>query len=594
MDIRQQIAPKGLEYRASDFIISDKYSTILTVISYPKFIDPGFLSQLTSLSGIKIVIKHIPLPFSVISKMINKEIADLKVRYQQENDKTLQERIRLDYESLEQFITMLASTQSKIYDFQMHIMVTADSQDDLVAKKLQVKNYLEAMEMRAIPLRFEQEKVLKSIIPIYPKQEIEDRVGTPIPSPTIAAMYPFIFDSIKDPGLSTLLGVDFSGGVILFNQFLYKIKKENNRNNANLIILGTSGSGKSTAAKLMIRSHLRNGSKLVMIDPEGELEEMTKKYDGDFIDLGKGGEYGMINPLEVVVDADEEEMAQGLGYTVLTRTIQTVKAFLKYYDPSITEDVVNMFSEILQETYKRFGIDFNSDFTRFKSSDFPTFSDVYTTIKGKLMSMTEKTQERNVMEILELKVRPIINELRYYFDGHTTISPTTNFIVFNIRELMNADTNIRNALFFNILKYAWSLTLDKSVDTILTVDEAHVLLGSNNSLGAEFLAQIQRRARKYNTGTIIITQQPSDFTDPAVITQGKAIFDNASYYLVMGLKKQAVEDLSKLIDLNENEKDSIKRYSQGEALFVCGNRRMRINIIVTDEELDSFGEGGGL
>ncbi len=594
MDIRQQIAPKGLEYRASDFIISDKYSTILTVISYPKFIDPGFLSQLTSLSGIKIVIKHIPLPFSVISKMINKEIADLKVRYQQENDKTLQERIRLDYESLEQFITMLASTQSKIYDFQMHIMVTADSQDDLVAKKLQVKNYLEAMEMRAIPLRFEQEKVLKSIIPIYPKQEIEDRIGTPIPSPTIAAMYPFIFDSIKDPGLSTLLGVDFSGGVILFNQFLYKIKKENNRNNANLIILGTSGSGKSTAAKLMIRSHLRNGAKLVMIDPEGELEEMTKKYDGDFIDLGKGGEYGMINPLEVVVDADEEEMAQGLGYTVLTRTIQTVKAFLKYYDPSITEDVVNMFSEVLQETYKRFGIDFNSDFTRFKSNDFPTFSDVYTTIKGKLMSMTEKTQERNVMEILELKVRPIINELRYYFDGHTTISPTTNFIVFNIRELMNADTNIRNALFFNILKYAWSLTLDKSVDTILTVDEAHVLLGSNNSLGAEFLAQIQRRARKYNTGTIIITQQPSDFTDPAVITQGKAIFDNASYYLVMGLKKQAVEDLSKLIDLNENEKDSIKRYSQGEALFVCGNRRMRINIIVTDEELDSFGEGGGL
>lgn len=593
MDIRQQIAPKGLEYRASDFIISDKYSTILTVISYPKFIDPGFLSQLTSLSGIKIVIKHIPLPFSVISKMINKEIADLKVRYQQENDKTLQERIRLDYESLEQFITMLASTQSKIYDFQMHIMVTADSQDDLVAKKLQVKNYLEAMEMRAIPLRFEQEKVLKSIIPIYPKQEIEDRIGTPIPSPTIAAMYPFIFDSIKDPGLSTLLGVDFSGGVILFNQFLYKIKKENNRNNANLIILGTSGSGKSTAAKLMIRSHLRNGSKLVMIDPEGELEEMTKKYDGDFIDLGKGGEYGMINPLEVVVDADEEEMAQGLGYTVLTRTIQTVKAFLKYYDPSITEDVVNMFSEILQETYKRFGIDFNSDFTRFKSNDFPTFSDVYTTIKGKLMSMTEKTQERNVMEILELKVRPIINELRYYFDGHTTISPTTNFIVFNIRELMNADTNIRNALFFNILKYAWGLTLDKRINTVLMVDEAHVLLSGGNTLGADFLAQIQRRSRKYNTGTIIITQQPTDFSDPSVITQGKAIFDNASYYLVMGLKKQAAEDLSKLIDLNDNEKESIKRYNQGEALFICGSKRMRINIIATEQELDSFGSGGG-
>ena len=138
------------------------------------------------------------------------------------------------------------------------------------------------------------------------------------------------------------------------------------------------------------------------------------------------------------------------------------------------------------------------------------------------------------------------------------------------------------------------MTLNKNRNTILSVDEAHVLLSGNNTLGADFLAQIQRRARKYNTGTIIITQQPSDFSDQAVITQGKAIFDNASYYLVMGLKKQATEDLAKLIDLNESEKESIKRYNQGEALFVCGSRRMRINIILTEAELDSFGSGGGL
>ena len=132
------------------------------------------------------------------------------------------------------------------------------------------------MEMRAVPLTFEMEKVLKSIIPIFPKQDIEDRIGTPIPATTMAAMYPFIFDSIKDPGLSTLLGVDFSGGVILFNQFLYQIKKEHNRNNANMIILGTSGSGKSTAAKLLLRSHFRNSSQVIVIDPEGELEDMAR------------------------------------------------------------------------------------------------------------------------------------------------------------------------------------------------------------------------------------------------------------------------------------------------------------------------------
>ena len=593
-NIRSEIAPKGLQFYPSEFNISDQWATILTVVSYPKFIDPGYLSSLTSIPGIKVVIKHIPLPFSVISKMLNKEIANLKQNYQDENDKTIQERIRQDYESLESFIQMLASSQSAIFDFQMHIMLTANTRDELNNKKMQLKNYLESMELKAIPLRFEQEKVLKSIVPIFPKQEIEDRIGVPIPSPTVAAMYPFIFDSIKDAGMSTLLGVDFSGGVILFNQFLYQIKKEHNRNNANMIILGTSGSGKSTAAKILLRTNIRNNNQIVCIDPEGELEDMVRIYNGDFIDLGKGGEYGMINPLEVVVDSDEGELESGAGYSVLTRTLQTLKAFMKYYAPDIEDDVLNMFSEVVQETYARFGINYQSNFTKFTSDDYPTLADVYETVRGRLMSMTDRTHEKDIMERLEMKLRPLVRELKYYFSGHTTIRANSKFIVFNIREVMNADANVRNALFFNILKYAWSLTLDVSTNTILMVDEAHVLLGSNNTLGADFLAQIQRRSRKYNTGTIIITQQPSDFSDPQVITQGKAIFDNASYYLVMGLKKQAVEDLAHLIDLNESEQDSIKRYSQGEALFVCGSRRMRINIIASDDELDSFGRGGGL
>ena len=253
-----------------------------------------------------------------------------------------------------------------------------------------------------------------------------------------------------------------------------------------------------------------------------------------------------------------------------------------------------MFSEVVQDTYKRYKIDYETDFTNFTPEDYPTFDDVYATIKGRILSMPEATQERDIMERLELKVRPLVKELRYYFTGHTTIYPNSDYIVFNIRELMNSDENIRNALFFNILKYAWGLCLDKNLNTVMMVDEAHVLLSDRNELGAEFLAQIQRRSRKYNTGTIIITQQPTDFAAPNIITHGKAIFDNASYYLIMGLKKQAVDDLSKLVDLNDNEKDRIKYFNQGEALFVCGSRRMQINVVLTQEELDSFGSGGGL
>ena len=592
---KSEIAPKGLDFTNPNYIVvSDKYMSILTVVSWPRSIGVGYISNITNMPGVKIVIKHIPVPFSMLSKMLNKELANLKVRYQEEKDRTNQERIRQDFDTLESFVQQLAAAQSKIFDFQMHVVITADTFEELELRKGTTKNYLDAMGLRAVPLRFEQEKVLNSILPIFPKQVIEERVGTIMPSPTMAAMYPYIFDSIKDPGASCLLGTDFSGGVVLFNQFLYQIRKEHNRNNANMVILGTSGSGKSTAAKLLLRTSIRNGYKVVCIDPENELVDMVRLFGGDTIDLGKGGDFGLINPLEVLVDADEEEIQQGLGYTVLTKTLQFLKGFMKYYDPSIDEDVLNLFIELVQETYRRFGIDFTTDFSRLTSQQYPTFDDVYATIKSKLISMTDMTHERDVMERLELKIRPLTNELRFYFNGHTTIAPRSNFIVFNIKELMNSDTNIRNALFFNVLKYAWSLCLEPDVNTVMMVDEAHVLLSGGNVLGADFLAQIQRRARKYNTGNIIITQQPSDFTPQAVITQGKAIFDNASYYLVMGLKKQAVEDLSLLIDLNDNEKEAIKRYSQGNALFVCGSRRMQINVVVTPEELESFGSGGGL
>ena len=233
-------------------------------------------------------------------------------------------------------------------------------------------------------------------------------------------------------------------------------------------------------------------------DPE-DLEKANKFFEtGTFVVDGKeyskvenvqttvqGAIFYSIGPISMTANGYKEYLQlniiqNDLGYTVLTKTLQFLKAFMKYYDPSIEEDVLTLFSEVVQDTYKRFGIDFDKDFYDFAPEDYPTFSDVYETIKAILLSMTDHTHERDIMERLELKIRPLTKDLKYYFDGHTTISHDSDYITFNIKELMNAEENIRNALFFNILKYAWGLCLNKEVDTILMVDEAHVLLGDDN------------------------------------------------------------------------------------------------------------------
>ena len=128
-------------------------------------------------------------------------------------------------------------------------------------------------------------------------------------------------------------------------------------------------------------------------DPEltiKELTEMTNNFGGEVIDLGKGGDFGMINPLEIVMDVDSEEAASsGAGYTVLTKTLQTLKAFMKYYAPNIEEDVLTLFGEIVLETYARFGIAYNTNFAHYTSQDYPIMQDVYVTVTSKLTSMTD-------------------------------------------------------------------------------------------------------------------------------------------------------------------------------------------------------------
>ena len=61
---------------------------------------------------------------------------------------------------------------------------------------------------------------------------------------------------------------------------------------------------------------------------------------------------------------------------------------------------------------------------------------------------------------------------------------------------MNADSNIKNALFFNILKYAWGLTLNPRINTVMMVDEAHVLLSGGNMKMKGMKERIHKEIKK--------------------------------------------------------------------------------------------------
>ena len=85
--LKSEVAPKGMEFKPTEFILGGKYSTIMTVISYPRNISPGFLSDMTNIQGVKIAIKHMPIQFSVLQKMLN----NIKTYFNPKDDGNLTE-----------------------------------------------------------------------------------------------------------------------------------------------------------------------------------------------------------------------------------------------------------------------------------------------------------------------------------------------------------------------------------------------------------------------------------------------------------------------------------------------------------------------
>ena len=98
---------------------------------------------------------------------------------------------------------------------------------------------------------------------------------------------------------------------------------------------------------------------------------------------------------------------------------------------------------------------------------------------------------------------------------------------------------------------------------------------------ANLLAIFQRRARKYNTVTLGGTQEVAEYTNPIIITSGKAIFNNATYGLYMGLTKDGVDDLSKLISLSESEKAMLEQFDPYQGMLIVGKKHMPIEVLAT-------------
>ena len=136
---------------------------------------------------------------------------------------------------------------------------------------------------------------------------------------------------------------------------------------------------------------------------------------------------------------------------------------------------------------------------------------------------------------------------------------------------------------------------NKEQKMLIILDEFHNYIDEDNPTLLKYFDQLNRRSRKYKTGIIIASQQPTDFTNRSnILRHASAIFNNCQYQLTGMLKDTditAVEKLYSNTPLTETQKTFLSRCNQGQFLLNITNRtRIRVNVFATPLQMYYMGE----
>lgn len=149
-------------------------------------------------------------------------------------------------------------------------------------------------------------------------------------------------------------------------------------------------------------------------------------------------------------------------------------------------------------------------------------------------------------------------------------------VVFNIRDL---EDELRPVAMYIVLSHIWNRVRSEQRKRMLIVDEAWQLMKHDDS--ANFIFSLAKRARKYYLGLTTISQDVEDFMGSKM---GRAIVANSSMQLLLKQSSSAVDVLSEVFKLTEEEKKRLANFPIGQGLFFAGQNHVHIQIIASETE----------
>ena len=584
----------GLEFGRAKIHIGENVAKVYAITKYPQSIDPGWLSKISNIPRAVSCQIFEPCDNGALIEHLSRSVTQYRGVAESTRDALVRQRAEKSADDAERLMRQIDQNGETVGYMSNLIMPVAKDEAALEKICRGIESSVAALRCRSRVLANLQKEAYQAIAPYHVTPEIIRSITRRnVPLSTFMGGMPFASSGFTDrDGL--FFAKDAQGGLIALDSWL----RGGDRTNTNFVILGVAGVGKSTVAKDLALTQYMAGTKIIYFDPEREVKEMCRNLNGDWINCG-GGAGGMINPLEIrpaPVD-DEDETGErlysdeGSGMGAMALHFKTFEVFIKLYMPDLSEIQKALLKQALEELYKGFGITWDTDVSGLKPADFPIFSDLYTLLKKKL----EMTEDKTNLEYLTIIVRELAEGSdSFLWNGHTTVNPRSRFICLDMFDLQNTSDTIKKTQYYNILTWAWEqMSKNRGEKVLLVCDEAYLMVDPNVPQSLIFLRNVEKRARKYEAGVVIISHSVVDSLDPAVKMYGQALLDIPAYKILMGCDGKNLAETAELYSLTEVEQDHLFNKKRGHALFFAGSKRMLVRFDIADYKLRYMGRGGG-
>jgi len=606
-DFFDRILPSTIRFFPDSYICGNSYKCVWAVKEWPPTTDDlAILSHLADRNNVTLRIYN-----RFVDSMEQRQIIQHATRKNKlmttTNNVTESINAESNLQDVVELIANLRRNKEPLLHTAVFIELKATGEDKLKELQADILMELTRSKITVDRLLLRQKEGLLSVVPCG-QNMFSAQYERVLPASSVANLYPLNYSGKTDEK-GFYLGRDKFGTNILVDFD----KRSDDKTNANILILGNSGQGKSYLMKLLLANLRESGKSIIVLDSEAEYEELTRNLGGTYIDF-LSGQY-MINPLEpkawVQRDAganshtENKKISQfySCDYTDsipsafktvsrLSQHISYLKDFFRAYK-DFTDSEIDTIEIMLMKLYSRFGITDTTQFEELSPKDYPVMSDLYNLIEKEFMAFDSNKKHlynEKTLQNICLGLHSMCQGAESkYFNGYTNIIDS-EFLCFGVKGLMDTNKRLKDTLLFNILSFMSNQLLGKG-NTAASIDELYLFL--TNMTAIEYIRNAMKRVRKKESSIIIASQNVDDFLLPSIKEYTKPLFSIPTHQFLFNAGSIEPKAYIDTLQLEQSEFELIKYPERGTCLYRCGNERYLLQVIAPEYKKKMFGNAGG-